>query len=114
MHEFVLSVIHLEKQGIHAGDIGKRLLDYGIHAPTVHFPLVVKEALMIEPTETESKETLDHFAATMLKILKEAQETPELVRNAPHTMPVGRPDEVQAARKPILSFRDLERDQTCI
>ncbi len=110
MHEFVLSVNHLAKQDVHAGDIGKRLLDYGIHAPTVHFPLVVKEALMIEPTETESKETLDHFVEVMLKILKEAQETPELVRNAPHTMPVGRPDEVQAARKPILSFRDFEQD----
>lgn len=111
MHEFVLSVNHLAKQDIHAGDIGKRLLDYGIHAPTVHFPLVVKEALMIEPTETESKETLDGFIDVMLKILKEAQETPELVRNAPHTMPIGRPDEVQAARKPILSFRDFEREQ---
>jgi len=110
MHEFVLSASNLESQNIHAGDIGKRLLDYGIHAPTVHFPLVVKEALMIEPTETESKETLDAFVEVMLKILKEAQETPELVRKAPHTMPIGRPDEVQAARKPILSFRDLKRD----
>ena len=112
MHEFVLSTSELESKDVHAGDIGKRLLDYGIHAPTVHFPLVVKEALMIEPTETESKETLDVFVEVMLKILKEAQETPELVRNAPHTMPIGRPDEVQAARKPILSFRDLKRDQT--
>jgi len=110
MHEFVLSAAHLEKQNIHAGDIGKRLLDYGFHAPTVHFPLVVKEALMIEPTETESKETLDAFADAMLRILKEAEERPELVRNAPYTMPVGRPDEVQAARKPVLSFRDLEHE----
>lgn len=112
MHEFVLSASDLETKGVHAGDIGKRLLDYGIHAPTVHFPLVVKEALMIEPTETESKETLDTFVEIMLKILKEVQETPELVRKAPHTMPIGRPDEVQAARKPILSFRDLKGDQT--
>ena len=111
MHEFVLSASSLESQNIHAGDIGKRLLDYGIHAPTVHFPLVVKEALMIEPTETESKETLDAFIEVMLKILKEAQETPDLVRKAPHHMPIGRPDEVQAARKPVLSFRDLKRDQ---
>ena len=111
MHEFVLSVSNLESQNIHAGDIGKRLLDYGFHAPTVHFPLVVEEALMIEPTETESKETLDDFVDVMLKILKEAQETPEVVRTAPHTMPIGRPDEVQAARKPILSFRDLKGDQ---
>lgn len=114
MHEFVLSVGHLESKKVHAGDIGKRLLDYGFHAPTVHFPLVVKEALMIEPTETESKETLDAFVDAMLKILQEAQETPELVRQAPHTMPIGRPDEVQAARKPILSFRDLKRDQTTL
>ncbi len=112
MHEFVLSISDLEAKGVHAGDIGKRLLDYGIHAPTVHFPLVVKEALMIEPTETESKETLDTFVEIMLKILKEAQETPELVQKAPHTMPIGRPDEVQAARKPVLSFRDLKDDQT--
>ena len=111
MHEFVLSVDNFEAQDIHAGDIGKRLLDYGYHAPTVHFPLVVKEALMIEPTETESKETLDSFIDAMLKILKEIQESPELVKKAPHTMPIGRPDEVQAARKPILSFRDLKRDQ---
>ncbi|MBI4368430.1 MAG: aminomethyl-transferring glycine dehydrogenase subunit GcvPB [Candidatus Omnitrophica bacterium] len=112
MHEFVLSTSHLESKHIQAGDIGKRLLDYGIHAPTVHFPLVVKEALMIEPTETESKETLDTFVEVMLKILKEAEETPELVRTAPHTMPIGRPDEVQAARKPILSYRDYQRDQS--
>ncbi|MBI4372720.1 MAG: aminomethyl-transferring glycine dehydrogenase subunit GcvPB [Candidatus Omnitrophica bacterium] len=111
MHEFVLSVTHLESKQIHAGDIGKRLLDYGIHAPTVHFPLVVKEALMIEPTETESKETLDAFVEIMLTILKEAQETPDLVRKAPHTMPITRPDEVQAARNPILSYRDLKGDQ---
>ena len=112
MHEFVLSVSNLESKNVHAADIGKRLLDYGIHAPTVHFPLVVEEALMIEPTETESKETLDAFVDVMLRILKEVQETPELVRSAPHTMSIGRPDEVQAARKPILSFRDLKGDQT--
>ncbi len=112
MHEFVLSVDNFEAQGIHAGDIGKRLLDYGYHAPTVHFPLVVKEALMIEPTETESKETLDSFIGVMLNILKEIHESPDLVKKAPHTMPIGRPDEVQAARKPILSFRDLKHDQS--
>ena len=112
MHEFVLSAAPFESKDIHALDIGKRLLDYGIHAPTVHFPLVVKEAIMIEPTETESKETLDTFVDVMLKIAKEIEETPELVRTAPHTMPIGRPDEVGAARKPILSFRDLKRDQS--
>jgi glycine dehydrogenase subunit 2 len=111
MHEFVLSVCDFEAQHVHAGDIGKRLLDYGIHAPTVHFPLVVKEALMIEPTETESKQTLDRFIDVMKQIHKEILETPELVSQAPHMMPIGRPDEVQAARKPILSFRDFEVDQ---
>lgn len=112
MHEFVLSLPHLAtNRSVHAGDIGKRLLDYGFHAPTVQFPLIVKEALMIEPTETESKETLDAFVDAMLQILKESEVTPEVVRTAPHTMPIGRPDEVEAARKPILSFRDLKHDQ---
>jgi glycine dehydrogenase subunit 2 len=113
MHEFVVSAQGLaSRHGVHASDIGKRLLDYGFHAPTVHFPLVVKDAIMIEPTETESKETLDAFSDVMRKIYKEAEEQPELVKNSPHTMPIGRPDEVQAARKPILSFRDLKLDRS--
>jgi glycine dehydrogenase subunit 2 len=82
-------------------DIAKRLLDYGFHAPTVYFPLVVPEAMMIEPTETESKETLDAFAETIHRIVTE---DPEFLHTAPHTTAISRPDEVQAARKPILKW----------
>ena len=84
-------------------DVAKRLRAYGYYAPTVYFPLIVEEALMIEPTETESLETLDRFIDTMLKI---AQEDPELVQSAPHTTPVGRLDEVRAARKPVLRWEE--------
>ena len=79
-------------------------MDYGFHAPTIYFPLIVPEALMIEPTETENKETLDKFALALRKIASELQENPDLVKNAPHTMPIGRLDEVQAARKPNLRW----------
>ncbi|MFN0198739.1 MAG: aminomethyl-transferring glycine dehydrogenase subunit GcvPB [Planctomycetaceae bacterium] len=100
MHEFVATASPLLKsKGISALDFAKRLLDYGYHAPTVYFPLVVPEAMMIEPTETESKQTLDLFAEALHKIAAEDQ---ELVHSAPHTTPVRRPDEVQAARTPIL------------
>jgi glycine dehydrogenase subunit 2 len=81
-------------------DIGKRLLDYGYHAPTVYFPLIVKEAMMIEPTETESKETLDAFAQVLFRI---CDEPAELLREAPHTTTISRPDEVRAAREPITA-----------
>lgn len=102
MHEFVASARNLRRdKKISAMDIGKRLLDYGYHAPTVYFPLTVPEALMIEPTETESKETLDAFAATMLKI---KDEDPAMLRDAPHTLPISRPDEVKAAREPVLRW----------
>jgi glycine dehydrogenase subunit 2 len=102
MHEFVASAMKLKTtRGISAMDIAKRLLDYGFHAPTVYFPLVVKEALMIEPTETESKATLDAFVETLRLII---QEPSELVHEAPHTTIISRPDEVQAARKPILRW----------
>lgn len=111
MHEFVLSIKNCKAQDVHAGDIGKRLLDFGIHAPTVHFPLVVEEALMIEPTESETKETLDHFIEVMAEIAEEVKNTPERVRNAPSTLPIRRPDEVLAARKPILSYRDQLREK---
>jgi len=111
MHEFVLSLKDSKDRDIHSGDVGKRLLDYGIHAPTVHFPLVVEEALMIEPTESENKETLDKFIETMVIIADEIRNDPEKVRNAPHTLPVRRPDEVLAARKPILSYRDQMREK---
>jgi len=103
LHEFVATASKLKSEtGVSAMDIAKRLLDYGFHAPTVYFPLVVKEAMMIEPTETESKQTLDLFAATLRKILAEPS---ELVHNAPHTTPISRPDEVQAARQPILKWK---------
>ncbi len=111
MHEFVLTLKQAAASGVHAGDVGKRLLDFGIHAPTVHFPLVVEEALMIEPTETECKETLDHFIEVMGEIAKEIAEDPEKVKRAPHTLPIRRPDEVLAARKPILSYRDQVRER---
>jgi len=103
MHEFVASAAELRRQrGISAMDIAKRLLDYGFHAPTVYFPLIVPEALMIEPTETETKETLDAFAEALARIVEEPA---ELVHEAPHTAPISRPDEVRAAREPLLRWR---------
>jgi glycine dehydrogenase subunit 2 len=103
MHEFVAMGDIAEN--VHTMDIAKRLIDYGIHPPTVYFPLIVHEALMIEPTETESKEILDDFVDVLLKIAEEAREDPNLLRTAPHTAPVARLDEVTAARKPILCYR---------
>ena len=85
-------------------DIAKRLLDFGFHPPTVYFPLVVSEALMIEPTETESKETLDAFIDAMKEIAREAEESPEILHTAPHNTPVRRLDEATAARKPNLRW----------
>ena len=78
------------------------LLDYGIHAPTIYFPLIVKECMLIEPTESESKDTLDRFVSVLEKIVEEIHESPEVVRSAPHTLPVRRLDEVRAARVPLL------------
>ncbi len=103
-HEFVLSGKPQAAKGIKTLDIAKRLLDYGFHAPTVYFPLIVEEAIMIEPTETESKKTLDAFVEALEKILHEIETTPDLVKNAPHTTPVGRLDEALAARKPDINF----------
>ncbi|MBO8141075.1 MAG: aminomethyl-transferring glycine dehydrogenase subunit GcvPB [Firmicutes bacterium] len=103
-HEFVLSGRRYKRLGVRTLDIAKRLLDYGIHAPTVYFPLIVEEALMIEPTETETKETLDEFARVMEQIVREIEEDPDLVRNAPHETPVRRLDEARAARQPDLCF----------
>jgi glycine dehydrogenase subunit 2 len=103
MHEFVASARNLRKdKKISAMDIGKRLLDHGYHAPTVYFPLVVPEAMMMEPTETESKETLDHFAETLIKI---KNEDAELLHHAPHTLEISRPDEVKAAKEPVLRWK---------
>src|SRR5699024_2859733 len=104
-HEFVLSGRKQKLQGVRTLDIAKRLLDYGYHPPTIYFPLNVEEALMIEPTETESKETLDGFIDTMLQIAKEAEENPKIVQEAPHKTIVGRMDETQAARKPVLNYK---------
>ena len=89
-------------KGIRALDIAKRLLDYGVHAPTVYFPLIIKECMLIEPTESESKRTLDLFVEIMRQIIQEIQQTPEVVKQAPHCQPVSRLDEVQAAKHPIL------------
>jgi glycine cleavage system P protein (glycine dehydrogenase) subunit 2 len=105
MHEFVLSARSLKHDhGITALDVAKRLMDYGFHPPTIYFPLIVPEALMIEPTETETKETLDAFCEAMLAIAHEAAETPEILKEAPHTRPVRRLDEVRAAKHPVVAF----------
>lgn len=99
MHEFVLSGDKLRKHGAKTADLAKRLLDYGFHAPTIYFPLIVREAIMIEPTETETRETLDAFAEAMLQILKEIEEDPEKVKGAPYTTPVSRLNEAKAVRE---------------
>ncbi|WHY84630.1 aminomethyl-transferring glycine dehydrogenase subunit GcvPB [Neobacillus novalis] len=104
-HEFVLSGKRQKKLGVRTLDIAKRLLDFGYHPPTIYFPLNVEECIMIEPTETESKETLDSFVDIMIQIAKEAEENPEIVQEAPHTTVVGRLDETLAARKPILKYQ---------
>ncbi len=103
MHEFVAEGRWADAPGVGAGDIAKRLIDYGVHPPTVKFPLIVPDALMIEPTETESKQTIDSFADAMKKIAEEAHSHPELLHEAPHNTPVGRLDEVRAAKQPILT-----------
>jgi glycine dehydrogenase subunit 2 len=105
MHEFVLSARSLKRDhGATALDVAKRLMDYDFHPPTVYFPLIVPEALMIEPTETESKETLDAFCDAMLEIAREATTDPELLKKAPHHRPVRRLDEVRAAKHPIVKY----------
>jgi glycine dehydrogenase subunit 2 len=106
MHEFVLSARALKREhGITALDVAKRLMDYGFHPPTIYFPLVVPEALMIEPTETETKETLDEFADAMVAIAREASESPEVIKTAPHDRPVKRLDEVKAAKRAVVRYR---------
>jgi glycine dehydrogenase subunit 2 len=103
MHEFVLSGGPMKRAlGLKTLDLAKRLLDFGYHPPTVYFPLLVDEALMIEPTETETKETLDGFAEAIAAILTEAAEDPEIARNAPYSTPVRRLDEVAAAKHPVI------------
>jgi glycine dehydrogenase subunit 2 len=105
MHEFVLSARTLKREhGCTALDVAKRLMDYGFHPPTIYFPLIVPEALMVEPTETETKETLDAFCDAMLEIAREAATEPELLKDAPHHRPVRRLDEVRAAKRPVVKY----------
>jgi glycine dehydrogenase subunit 2 len=111
-HEFILTLSHLAKQyNVTAMDVAKRLLDYGFHAPTTYFPLLVPECLLIEPTETESKQTLDAFTDAMIAILKEAQVDAEKVRGAPYTQPVRRLDDVKAARELNLTWQSNENSE---
>ncbi|ANU23469.1 aminomethyl-transferring glycine dehydrogenase subunit GcvPB [Planococcus donghaensis] len=107
-HEFVLSGRRQKKLGVRTLDMAKRLLDFGYHPPTIYFPLNVEEGMMIEPTETESKETLDAFIDAMIQIAKEVEENPEIVQNAPHTTVINRLDETKAARQPVLRYRKAE------
>ena len=108
MHEFVLDLSGLKKEtGVSALDVAKSLIDEGIHPPTMYFPLIVHEALMLEPTETEGPETLDHAAEVLRMLYSKAFEDAETMHSAPHHMPIGRPDEVQAARKPILRWKPV-------
>lgn len=106
-HEFVFDGLKDKSTGVTTLDVAKRLLDYGYHAPTIYFPLLFHQALMIEPTESESKETLDGFIAVMRKIAQEAAENPELVKTAPHSTPVHRLDDTKAALKQIVTWNEL-------
>ena len=105
-HEFIITLKRqAQESGVTAMDVAKRLLDLGFHAPTTYFPLLISECLLIEPTETESKQTLDAFVGAMAQILREAQEQPEELKRAPHTLPVRRLDDVRAAREPDLVYK---------
>ncbi len=106
-HEFVFDGLIDKSTGVTTLDVAKRLLDHGYHAPTIYFPLLFHESLMIEPTETESKETLDEFIAVMRDIAREATETPDIVKGAPHDCPVRRPDDTSAALNPVVTYFDL-------
>ena len=110
LHECVFTDRELADTGVHTLDLAKRLLDYGFFAPTIYFPLVVPGAIMVEPTETESKQTLDEFIAAVRAIVTEARETPEIVKEAPHATFVGRLDETRAARRPVLRWRPPTND----
>ena len=110
MHEFVVEGHWSNAPEVHALDIAKRLMDYDFHPPTNYFPLIVHEALMIEPTETESKQSLDALADALIKIAEEAHTDPDLLKTAPHTTPIGRLDEVKAARDLVLCCQLPESD----
>ena len=109
-HEFVFDGLKSKSTGVTTMDVAKRLLDYGYHAPTIYFPLLFHESLMVEPTENESKETLDGFIQVMRQIAEEAKTNPELVKTAPHNTPIGRVDDVLAAKHPIVTFRQLKNE----
>jgi len=109
-HEFVFDGLKDKSMGVTTMDVAKRLLDYGYHAPTIYFPLLFHESLMIEPTENESKETLDGFISVMRKIAEEAKTDPEMVKSAPHTTPIGRVDDVLAAKHPVTTYRQLKAE----
>ena len=109
-HEFVFDGLKDKHSGVTTMDVAKRLLDYGYHAPTIYFPLLFHESLMIEPTENESRETLDGFIAVMRRIAEEAISDPELVKSAPHTTPIGRVDDVLAAKHPITTYKQMLND----
>jgi glycine dehydrogenase subunit 2 len=109
LHECVFSDRRQQEHGVTTLDVAKRLLDHGFYAPTIYFPLVVRGALMIEPTETESKATLDEFADAMLAIAEEARTDPDTVRGAPHRTRLSRLDETRAARRPVLRWRPAPR-----
>jgi glycine dehydrogenase subunit 2 len=106
-HEFVFDGLKDKSTGVTTMDVAKRLLDYGYHAPTIYFPLLFHESLMIEPTENESKETLDGFIAVMRQIAEEAKTDPDTVKSAPHTTPIGRVDDVLAAKHPVVTYRQM-------
>lgn len=105
MHEFVLSGSRQKEKGVTTTDMAKRLLDFGFHAPTIYFPLIVREALMIEPTETESKQTLDQFAECLINIAHEVETNPDVVKSAPHYTPVSRLDEARAVKQPDVRYK---------
>ena len=109
-HEFVYDGLKDKSTGVTTLDVAKRLLDYGFHAPTIYFPLLFHEALMVEPTENESKQTLDEFIRIMRVIAQEAKDDPEMVKTAPHNTPVRRLDDTQAALHPIVTWRELSAE----
>ena len=108
MHEFVFDGLCDKSTGVTTMDVAKRLLDYGYHAPTIYFPLLFHESMMIEPTENESTETMDSFIRVMNTIADEASTNPELVKGAPHNTPIGRVDDVLAAKQPVLTYKQLK------
>jgi glycine dehydrogenase subunit 2 len=111
-HEFVFDGLKDKSTGVTTMDVAKRLLDYGYHAPTIYFPLLFHESLMIEPTENESKATLDGFIGVMRTIAEEAKTQPDVVKTAPHLTPIGRVDDVLAAKHPVTTYRTLMAEQT--